>query len=142
MSIRHKRLRREMETCPELANQLNDPDEVVTSVVLRGVRLEMCLMYPFRPPKLFLRGVNAKERLMRLRARIAPQLAAYRVTLPCMCCTLLCGNDNWSPNLTLVRAVEDCLQWQTTLQNLANFCRIKHKIGIDLPEQLVLNFLL
>lgn len=141
MSIRNKRLQKEMVECPGLTLGHN-PDPSNMTAHLRGVRVELCQMYPFRPPKLFINGINAKEKLMKMRARITLQLNRYDVCLPCMCCVMLCGNDKWAPNLTVARAVDDCLEWQTLLLNLANFCAIQHLIQVDVLGQLILNFLL
>jgi hypothetical protein len=138
MSIRNKRLQREIIDCPELVAESWDETALLT---LRGVRVGVCLNYPFRPPQLFINEKNVKMHLMAQRALAAPHLACYKVVLPCMCCTMLCANDVWAPSMTLVQAVDDVLQWDALLKTLLNFCAIRHLIRVDDVGAHILHFL-
>lgn len=136
MSLRTKRLQKEMIESPDLV-WLEE-----AKLTLRGVRVDVCSHYPFRPPKLFLNETNVKSHLMAQRSLLAPQLSCYGVNLPCMCCALLCGDDNWAPSLTVARAVDDFFKWDALLKNLSNFCAMKHLLRVNDVGAHILQFLL
>ena len=132
MSIRDKRVRRELERYPLMTAPAEPWGEVLSLAVdAYNLRIDVTLNYPFAPPAFFVNGENVLVRLKKQYMVVRPLVLAYGFDFPCICCRMLVATSRWVPSEQIEAAVDDYCEWAARLDEIEGYCGVKNALPFD-----------
>lgn len=100
-----------------LNEQIVASDEDDALVVVNGVTVRVCPMYPFRAPTIMYQGGDGIAYLKTKYNEHKAFLQYYQIDLPCIYCTTL--TCSWVPTYRIVNLVDEWREYMRTFQWLS-----------------------
>ena len=144
MSIRDKRVRRELDRYPMLRAPAEPWGEVLAlSVPAHNLRIDLTLNYPFAQPTFYVNGENVLTRLKTQYMAVRPKVLAYGFDFPCICCRIVISSTRWAPSEKIETAIDDYCEWAAHLAELEGYFGVKETLPFDeLVHRNVLKYLI